>query len=263
MKFAGYLHTGYYVGFLLASIANYTIGANYGWRWMFAFGGLPALFVGWIMSNVKESHRFEEMKKTTRPSMKQSFGALFTPQLQEPHDRDVAHLPRVDHRAVGRIDLRADRAITQIALRAGRRSRRRRGAHGVLRAERCWPIGTVIGLPAARRFCAERFGRRVADGHLPVVADASTTAMRVRLGVLPDGATRSRPSSCHDVLPRPARARTSRCIRCGCRSCIETSSRGSGMGFISSIGRFVGVGMVFLIAAGVEPLRQHRHARSR
>jgi hypothetical protein len=30
-----------------------------------------------------------------------------------------------------------------------------------------------------------------------------------------------------------------------------TSCRGSGMGFISSIGRFVGVGMVFLIAAGV------------
>ena len=64
VKFAGYLHTGYYVGFLLASIANYTIGANFGWRWMFAFGGLPALFVGWIMSNVRESHQFEEMKKT-------------------------------------------------------------------------------------------------------------------------------------------------------------------------------------------------------
>ena len=31
-----------------------------------------------------------------------------------------------------------------------------------------------------------------------------------------------------------------------------TSSRGSGMGFISSIGRFAGVGMVFLIAAGVD-----------
>ncbi len=78
VKFAGYLHTGYYVGFLLASIANYTIGANFGWRWMFAFGGLPALFVGWIMSNVKESHRFEEMKRRKRPSIGQSFGALFT-----------------------------------------------------------------------------------------------------------------------------------------------------------------------------------------
>ena len=58
VKFAGFLHTGYYAGFLLASIANYFIGANYGWRWMFAFGGLPAIFVGWIMSNVKESHKF-------------------------------------------------------------------------------------------------------------------------------------------------------------------------------------------------------------
>ena len=30
------------------------------------------------MSNVKESHKFEEMKKTKRPSIAQSFGALFT-----------------------------------------------------------------------------------------------------------------------------------------------------------------------------------------
>ena len=39
VKAAGLLHTGYYAGFLLASIANYFIGANFGWRWMFAFGG--------------------------------------------------------------------------------------------------------------------------------------------------------------------------------------------------------------------------------
>ena len=32
---AGYMHTGYYFGFFLAAIANYTIGANFGWRWMF------------------------------------------------------------------------------------------------------------------------------------------------------------------------------------------------------------------------------------
>jgi MFS family permease len=79
VKAAGLLHTGYYFGFLLASIANYFIGANYGWRWMFAFGGLPALFVGWIMSNVKESRRWEELAKKKKPSMKESFGALITP----------------------------------------------------------------------------------------------------------------------------------------------------------------------------------------
>ena len=32
---------------------------------------------------------------------------------------------------------------------------------------------------------------------------------------------------------------------------FETSCRASGMGFISSIGRFVGVAMIFLVAAGV------------
>jgi nitrate/nitrite transporter NarK len=31
-----------------------------------------------------------------------------------------------------------------------------------------------------------------------------------------------------------------------------TSSRGSGMGFVSSIGRFFGVAMIFIVAAGVE-----------
>jgi len=40
---AGWMHTGYYVGFFLAALANYQIGARYGWRWMFAIGGLPAL----------------------------------------------------------------------------------------------------------------------------------------------------------------------------------------------------------------------------
>ena len=32
---------------------------------------------------------------------------------------------------------------------------------------------------------------------------------------------------------------------------FDTSNRASGMGFVSSIGRFVGVGMIFLVANGV------------
>ena len=40
------MHTGYYFGFFLAALANYFIGANYGWRWMFILGGAPALLVG-------------------------------------------------------------------------------------------------------------------------------------------------------------------------------------------------------------------------
>ena len=37
----GYLQTGYYVGFFIASALNFTIGANYGWRAMFLCGLAP------------------------------------------------------------------------------------------------------------------------------------------------------------------------------------------------------------------------------
>ena len=52
---AGYMHTGYYFGFFLAALANYFIGARYGWRVMFAIGGLPALLVSAIRVGVHES----------------------------------------------------------------------------------------------------------------------------------------------------------------------------------------------------------------
>src|ERR1700682_2767455 len=61
---AGYMHTGYYLGMFLAALANYTVGAHYGWRAMFAVGGLPALLVGFIQLGVREpdrwSHRMAE-----------------------------------------------------------------------------------------------------------------------------------------------------------------------------------------------------------
>src|SRR5512142_1847118 len=37
------MHTGYYFGTLLAALANFTIGAHFGWRAMFLLGGSPAL----------------------------------------------------------------------------------------------------------------------------------------------------------------------------------------------------------------------------
>jgi hypothetical protein len=37
---AALMHTGYYIGFFLAGIANLFIGRHYGWRAMFALGGV-------------------------------------------------------------------------------------------------------------------------------------------------------------------------------------------------------------------------------
>src|SRR6202521_5076712 len=57
---AGYMHTGYYVGIFLAAIANYAIGSRYGWRAMFAVGGLPALLLAWVRHGVTEPARWKQ-----------------------------------------------------------------------------------------------------------------------------------------------------------------------------------------------------------
>src|SRR6202140_4077397 len=56
---AALMHTGYYIGFFLAAAANYFIGSRYGWRYMFAVGGVPALMLAWIRNNVHEPVRWE------------------------------------------------------------------------------------------------------------------------------------------------------------------------------------------------------------
>jgi MFS family permease len=77
---AGLMHTGYYFGFFFASVANYFIGANYGWRWMFVFGGFPALLVGFIQFGVRESTKWQErFGDKTRPAMRDAFVSIFSP----------------------------------------------------------------------------------------------------------------------------------------------------------------------------------------
>jgi len=62
-KGAGLMHTGYYVGIFLAAIANYGIGSHFGWRAMFAVGGLPALLLAWIRRGVTEPARWQKKEK--------------------------------------------------------------------------------------------------------------------------------------------------------------------------------------------------------
>ncbi len=59
---AGYMHTGYYFGFFLAAVANYAIGARFGWRAMFLLGGAPALIVGLIRHGVAEPERWSKTR---------------------------------------------------------------------------------------------------------------------------------------------------------------------------------------------------------
>src|ERR1700690_3710195 len=57
---AGYLQTGYYAGFFLASALNFTVGAHFGWRMMFLCGLTPAFLSLYIVFKGKEPQRWAE-----------------------------------------------------------------------------------------------------------------------------------------------------------------------------------------------------------
>src|ERR1700756_95806 len=80
---AGYMHTGYYVGIFLAAILNYVIGSWWGWRAMFAIGGLPALLLAWVRHGVTEPSRWAEKKSVVHSwAIWRPFAALFTRELR-------------------------------------------------------------------------------------------------------------------------------------------------------------------------------------
>ena len=60
---AGYLQTGYYAGFFLASALNYTVAARYGWRAMFWCGLTPVVVAVMVLLRVKESERWQQKAK--------------------------------------------------------------------------------------------------------------------------------------------------------------------------------------------------------
>ena len=56
---AGYLQTGYYFGFFVAAALNYTVGAHFGWRAMFLCGFIPVIVSLYTLSRVSESQRWK------------------------------------------------------------------------------------------------------------------------------------------------------------------------------------------------------------
>jgi MFS family permease len=80
---AGIMNSGYYVGNLVAAMLNYAIGATYGWRVMFAIGGLPALFVAYVRSNVHEPERWRNRRQQIGPwRARDAFLLLFSPEYR-------------------------------------------------------------------------------------------------------------------------------------------------------------------------------------
>lgn len=158
---AGYMHTGYYAGIFFAAIANYTIGSHYGWRAMFAFGGLPALLLAWIRRGVSEPARWSKQVGVLRTSgLVRPFAALFSPLLRR---RTILNsllmLASISGLWAGTVYVPA--AVTSLAEAAGRSSAQ--AAQLASRATMLVGIATILGC-LIMPWLAERFGRRGALG---------------------------------------------------------------------------------------------------
>jgi MFS family permease len=242
---AGYMHTGYYFGFFLAALANYTIGANYGWRWMFILGGAPALLVGWIQSGVREPKTWQDKAKgQDRPRMREAFGALFSPEYRS---RTIINSLLFTVSIVGLWagSIYVPTAVTQIARGEGYAAAdaARMASYGSM----VLAIATIIGCLMAP-WLAERLGRRLAMGVYFVVLGVAVAIAFGYVFYLPAALTTffvlifflgiGGANFALYTLWLPEQYST------GCRA--------SAIAFVSSIGRFVGVAMVFLVGSAIQ-----------
>ena len=152
------MHTGYYFGTLIASLANYTIGAHFGWRAMFVLGGTPAVLVAFVRYGVAEpakwTNRARQMGK--RLSALKAFLALFSIEYR---GRTILNAIFVLVSMVGLWagSVYVPSAVTQLAMREGHSATeagRIASAGSVLLS-----IGTIAGcllVPVLARFTGRR-----------------------------------------------------------------------------------------------------------
>ncbi|MBV9225243.1 MAG: MFS transporter [Acidobacteriaceae bacterium] len=240
------MHTGYYFGTTLASLANYWIGSHFGWRAMFLLGGTPALLVAFIRYGVSEPARWTNLSRPMgQPATaRAAFSELFSDEYRR---RTLLNALYVLVSMVGLWagSVYVPSAVTQLATRAGQSlpmAARLASTASVLLS-----IGTMVGcllVPMLARFV----GRRVTLGffylltaafiffsfgyafYLPQHAVSWFLGCLFFLGV--GGA-----SFCVFTVWLPEQYRT--------------ECRASAFAFATSFGRFIAAGATFAVGAAV------------
>jgi MFS family permease len=244
---AGLMHTGYYFGFFFASVANYVIGANYGWRWMFVFGGLPALLIGFIRYGVRESTKWQARvsdKTRARPAMRDAIATIFSPTyLRRTMVMSGLFLTSIIGLWAGSIYVPT--ATTQLAVRSGASAAdaARQASYGGM----VLALGTIVGCVAAP-LIAERLGRRKAMALYFVLMGVSILFAFGYVFYLPASAI-SLFYWCIFLLGLGGA--NFALYTLWLPEQYPTDCRATAIAFISSVGRFVGVAMVFLVGAGI------------
>ena len=240
----GYMHTGYYFGFFLAALANYYVGAKYGWRWMFVVGGTPALLITFIRYGVRESEAWSRRADARQQApMMEAFTKIFSPVYARRTLLNSLFL-LVSIVGLWAGSVYVPTSVREIALRQGITAgdATRLASYGTM----VLSVGTILGcivLPPL----AERFGRRLTLGLYFTVMFFSIAVGFGYIFYLPNalapffavlfflGIGGANFAMYTIWLPEQ----------------YSTECRGSAFAFATSVGRFAGAGITFLVGAGV------------
>jgi MFS family permease len=153
---AGYLQTGYYAGFFLASALNYTVGARYGWRAMFLCGLAPVVLAFLILRHVREPERWQRVAHSptvrARSPLRRIFGGNY-------RRRTLVNTALVSVAIIG-LWAGAVYEPTAVLLLAGKAGITGTQATRVVSvASGILALGTILGCLLVPPL-AERFGRR-------------------------------------------------------------------------------------------------------
>src|SRR5512140_3014829 len=233
---AGYLQTGYYVGFFLAAALNFTVGAAWGWRAMFLCGGAPVLLAIYTLSKVRESDRWVRSQTASRDG-------IFSP-LYRRRTMLNAALVTVSIIGLWAGAVYEPSAIVTLAKKAG---------HSAAEATRLasfgtglLSIGTVLGCLVAPPL-ADKLGRR---GALALFFLGMAVCIWLSFGwafYVPDGLSLFIGSLFFLGFFGGNFAMYSLWLP----EQYPTAIRATAFAFVTSFGRFVGAGVNFLIGAGV------------
>jgi len=243
---AGLMHTGYYFGIFLAAIANYFIGARYGWRAMFAVGGTPALLVAFIRYGVKEPKRWQNKiaQAGERLTMTRAFFALFAPEYRRRTLVNSIYL-LVSITGLWAGSVYVPSAVTYLATKSGFDpiQSTKLASYGTMLLS----TGTIIGC-IALPILAEMFGRKLTlgiyfglmfvfialgFGYVFYLREGALFWFMICLFFLGVGRIIKKKNTLW--LPEQ----------------YPTECRASAFAFSTSVGRFAAAGITFLVGAGV------------
>jgi MFS family permease len=244
---AGLMHTGYYFGFFLAAIANYFFAERYGWRVMFFIGSAPGLLIAAMYWGVQEPSRWKEKQKQSREKLSatRAFSRLFSSEYRGKTLLNSTYmLVSIIGLWAGSVYVPA--AVTYLALGSDHTTARaaQLASYGTMLLS----IGTILGcivLP----ILAEQLGRRVTMalyfvlmlvfisltfGYVFYLKQDALPWFMVCLFFLGVGGA----NFAMYTLWVPEQ--------------YHTECRASAFAFSTSVGRFVGAGVTFLVGAGVQ-----------